>query len=54
MALDPHCFVFDTKAGSWNDAKIDLFYLAVVTEMYVVPGGTDLGETASQVTLTSA
>ena len=30
--LDPHCFVFETKSG-WNDAKIDLFYLATVTNM---------------------
>ena len=31
-ALEPTCFVFDTKAG-WNDAKIDLFYLAIITDM---------------------
>ena len=34
--LHPDCFVFDTNAG-WNDAKIDLFYLAVVSELDVVP-----------------
>ena len=32
--VEPNCFVFDTKAG-WNDAKIDLFYLAVLTNMDV-------------------
>ena len=32
--LDPDCFVFDTKTG-WNDAKIDLFYLAVVSDIDV-------------------
>lgn len=34
--LDPDCFVFDTKTG-WNDAKIDLFYLAIVSELDVLP-----------------
>ena len=31
-ALEPACFVFDTQTG-WNDAKIDLFYLTVVSNM---------------------
>ena len=33
-ALEPTCFVFDTKTG-WNDAKIDLFYLATISGMDV-------------------
>ena len=44
--LDPQCFVFDTKTG-WNDAKIDLFYLAVVSELDVVSvEGTDDGKSS--------
>ena len=35
--LEPTCFVFDTKTG-WNDAKIDLFYLAAITGMDVREG----------------
>ena len=38
-ALEPTCFVFDTKTG-WNDAKIDLFYLSVITGMDVKEGET--------------
>ena len=32
--VEPHCFVFDSKSA-WNDAKVDLFYLTVLTDMDV-------------------
>lgn len=44
--LDPHCFVFDTKTG-WNDAKIDLFYLAAISELDIISmEGTDDGKSS--------
>lgn len=35
QVLDPSCFIFDTQTG-WNDAKVDLFYLSVVSEMDII------------------
>ena len=40
MVLDPDCFVFDSQRG-WNDAKIDLFYLTVVSAMQISKGSSD-------------
>ena len=40
MLVDPNSFVFDTKTG-WNDAKIDLFYLTVVSDMRVTEAIAD-------------
>ena len=34
-ALEPACFVFDTQTG-WNDAKVDLFYLSLVSDMDII------------------
>lgn len=40
MLVDLNSFVFDTKTG-WNDAKIDLFYLTVVSDMRVTEATPD-------------
>ena len=39
-AFEPTCFVFDTKSG-WNDAKVDLFYLAIITDMDITTIGKE-------------
>ena len=45
--LDPSCFVFDTQTG-WNDAKVDLFYLSVVSEMDIIESESKSDENSGQ------